>query len=127
MARPEALGLLLALCCVLVSADKEHCAWYGECGRGITPNPVLPRTCVANNIVAQPINNSMAEDTLQKRCPHFFENDGLYIFARSVAIGCQAASPLPRIIMRACVIARCLTSCRITDYMLHRRSNLYDG
>lgn len=71
MTKSEAFGLLLALCCVLISADQQ-CAWYGECG--IMAGK--PRTCVAkDDVVAQPINNATAEAILRKRCPHFFENN----------------------------------------------------
>lgn len=68
MRRPEAFGLLLALCCTLVLADEQYCAWYGECGT----SGLLPRTCVAKNVVARPVNNASVEAVLQKRCPHLF-------------------------------------------------------
>ncbi|CAL1681672.1 unnamed protein product [Lasius platythorax] len=71
MKRPEVFSLLFALCCVLISAEEYYCAWYGQCGR----SGIHPRTCVAKNITARPINNTEAEAILQKRCPHFFEND----------------------------------------------------
>lgn len=89
MRRPEAIGLLLALCCILIAADEQYyCAWYGECGFDIERG--FPRTCVAKNVTAKPVNDPDAEGILQKRCPHFFENDGLYnilkyISARSVS------------------------------------------
>ncbi|XP_071646320.1 NPC intracellular cholesterol transporter 1 homolog 1b [Temnothorax longispinosus] len=74
MTRPEAFVLLLALCCVLISADEQFCAWYGQCG---ISDDVLPRvrSCVARNITARPINDAASEALLRKRCPHFFEND----------------------------------------------------
>lgn len=74
MKRPEVFSLLFALCIVLISAEEQYCAWYGQMSDLIPPRP-----CVAKNITAQPINNTEAEAILQKRCPHFFENDGLYL------------------------------------------------
>ncbi|XP_011865983.1 PREDICTED: Niemann-Pick C1 protein-like [Vollenhovia emeryi] len=72
MTRPRALGcILLALCCALISADERYCAWYGECGWGT----LSPRTCVAKNVVARPVNNATSEALLRKRCPHFFEDE----------------------------------------------------
>lgn len=78
MTRPEVFGLLLALCCVLITAEKPYCAWYGECGATIIKDRFVKRTCVAHDITAQPINNVAAEIILKKRCPHFFKNNGLY-------------------------------------------------
>ncbi|KAL6255124.1 hypothetical protein P5V15_013454 [Pogonomyrmex californicus] len=71
MKQPGVFSLLLALCCVSIAADERFCAWYGECGRTI----FYPRTCVAKNITAQPVNDEKAEALLKKRCPHFFENN----------------------------------------------------
>jgi len=76
MTRLEVFGFFLALCYVLISADEQYCAWYGECG--IDQETFFPRTCVAKN-KAQPINNPTAEAVLMKKCPHFFQNGGLYI------------------------------------------------
>nr|XP_012232256.1 PREDICTED: Niemann-Pick C1 protein-like isoform X2 [Linepithema humile] len=77
MKRPEVLlsFVFALLCCVLISAEDRqyYCAWYGECGE----ENDIKRTCVARNITAQPFNNSDAEATLQRRCPHFFSDDSL--------------------------------------------------
>jgi len=78
MNRPEVCGLLFALCCVLVTAEKPFCAWYGECG--INSDRDIPRTCVAENITAQPIHDAKAKAVLQKRCPHFIKDNGLSIY-----------------------------------------------
>jgi len=51
---------------------------------------------VAKNITAQPINDSEAEAVLQKRCPHFFENDGSYKYISATpvrAIGSDLKMP----------------------------------
>ncbi|XP_072764565.1 NPC intracellular cholesterol transporter 1 homolog 1b isoform X2 [Anoplolepis gracilipes] len=70
MKRLEVFSLLFVLCGVFISAEKQfYCAWYGQFDGSSL------RTCVAKNITAQPINNTEAEIILQKRCPHFFEND----------------------------------------------------
>ncbi|KAL6429081.1 hypothetical protein ACFW04_008102 [Cataglyphis niger] len=73
MKRPEVFSLLclfVLVCGVLISAEEQYCAWYGQIS-DVSP----PRPRVAINITAQPINNTEAEAILQKRCPHFFEND----------------------------------------------------
>ncbi|XP_070161109.1 NPC intracellular cholesterol transporter 1 homolog 1b [Polyergus mexicanus] len=74
MKRPEVFSLLFALCGVLISisAEQQYCAWYGQMSDLIPPRPR-----VAKDITAQPINNTKAKAILQKRCPHFFENDEL--------------------------------------------------
>lgn len=72
--RRVVFSLLFALCGILISAEY-HCVWYGQCGT----SGILPRTCVAKDITARSINDTEAEDILQKKCPHFFENGGLYI------------------------------------------------
>jgi len=41
---------------------------------------------VAKNITAQPINDAEAEEILQKRCPHFFENDGSYKYISATPV-----------------------------------------
>lgn len=72
-------GVLLAFCfCYVPIASQEeeyHCVWYGECGR--TERNVT-RVCV-NDTIALPINDPDAEDLLQKRCPHLFEDGSTYI------------------------------------------------
>ncbi|GAB1859492.1 Niemann-Pick C1 protein [Camponotus japonicus] len=67
--RRVVFSLLFALCGILISAEY-HCVWYDQCGT----SGLLPRTCVAKNITARLINDTEAEDILQKKCPHFFEN-----------------------------------------------------
>ncbi|XP_011332296.2 NPC intracellular cholesterol transporter 1 homolog 1b [Ooceraea biroi] len=71
MNRLEVCGLLLALCCVLITAEKP-CVWYGECALS---DRWLPLPCVVDNIFAQSINDTDAEAALLKRCPHFFKKN----------------------------------------------------
>lgn len=131
MTRPGMFGLLLALCCALISADEQYyCSWYGECGMG----SLFPRTCVAKNITAQPINDTAAEAILRKKCPQFFENNGLYIEVYFLRYSFPIARPterrrcqLLRIIMHVHIIETSLTFCRIANNMLQCQSDCHDG
>ncbi|EFN63960.1 Niemann-Pick C1 protein [Camponotus floridanus] len=103
--RRVVFSLLFALCGILISAKEEeyHCVWYGQCGI----SGIFPRTCVAKNITARSINNPEAEDILQRKCPHFFENG-----EESPKICCNAEQIITMdssMDMAAGVFSRCAT------------------
>lgn len=64
--------LIIPFCIASIPSDNYSCVWYGECDN----NNGKIQNCVYNG-TAKLINDTVAEEILRRRCPHFFNETGM--------------------------------------------------